>query len=233
MQTTSLKESDLFFPIRDYLTGQGYLVHAEVKNCDITATKDSELIIVELKTHFNATLLIQAADRQRVADAVYVALPYPVNIRKSRNWKGMCYLLKRLGIGLLLVHSLKSGPRVEVSFHPDVLSPIRQYKKRKVILREINDRSGEYNIGGVTRTKLVTAYREAAIEIAYQLDTHGRQSPAQLRTRGTDKRTQSILSKKHYGWFERVAHGVYKLHAAGKKALLEYPEIVNCIKQKG
>ncbi|MBT3273345.1 MAG: hypothetical protein HN368_09335 [Spirochaetales bacterium] len=226
MRLPSLKESDLYYPIREYLLSQGYKVNAEVKNCDITATRNKELIIIELKTHFNATLLIQAADRQRVADAVYVALPHPADFGKHRNWKGMCNLLKRLGIGLILVHFLKSGPRVEVSFHPGAPPVRKQYKKRGVILREIRDRSGEYNIGGITRTKLITAYREAAIVIACHLDTSGKLSPAELRAKGTGKRTQSILSKNYYGWFERVDRGIYELHPEGKKALLEYPELV-------
>ena len=107
MKVASLKETDLYLPIRDYLRTQGYRVDAEVKNVDIAATKRDELIAIEMKTHFNATLLIQAADRQQIADAVYIALPHPADFRRNRNWRGMCRLLKRLGIGLILVHFLK------------------------------------------------------------------------------------------------------------------------------
>ena len=70
-------ETDLYKPVYDYLVRQGYTVHSEVKNCDITAIKGEELIVVELKTSFNLKLLAQGAKRQRIADSVYVAIPVP------------------------------------------------------------------------------------------------------------------------------------------------------------
>ncbi len=225
MRTDSLKESDLYPPVKRYLENQGYKVNGEVKNCDLTATRDGELIVVELKRRFNATLLIQAVDRQRAADAVYVALPFPGNARNKTHWAGMCHLLKRLEIGLMLVRFLKSGPRVEIVFHPAPYSAARQHKRRSSIIREIRDRSGDYNTGGVSGTKVMTAYREEAIHIACLLENGGSLSPAELKRRGAGEKTQGILSKNYYGWFERVGHGIYKLHRSGKKALLEYPEI--------
>lgn len=218
-------ESELYRPVKKYLESQGYAVNAEVRHCDVTAERDGELIVVELKTRFNATLLIQAADRQRVADVVYVALPAPGSGRRSRHWNGMCHLLKRLEIGLILVRFLKSGPRVEIAFHPAPYKPARQKNRRTAIIREIHDRSGDYNTGGSTGAKLVTAYREEAIRIACCLADRGPLSPAQLKCMGCGQRTGSILSKNYYGWFERVDRGVYRLHASGKKALNEYPEI--------
>jgi len=203
----------------------GYTVNGEVKNCDIAATKDDELIIIELKKRFNATLLIQAADRQRAADAVYVALPSPRDTGNKTNWNGMCRLLKRLEIGLILVRFLKTGPRVEIAFHPAPYKAGRQQRRRRAIIREIKDRSGDYNTGGVPGRKLVTAYREEAIHIACLLEDGGDLSPAELKRRGAGERTQSILSNNYYGWFDRVERGVYRLHASGKKALEEYPRI--------
>jgi hypothetical protein len=230
MQTESLHESDLYPPIKAYLENQGYTVNAEVKHCDVTAIRDDELVVVELKTRFNATLLIQAADRQRAADAVYVALP---SIRKpgsKKHWHGMCHLLKRLEIGLMLVHFLKSSPRVEIVFHPAPYKATRQQKRRGVIIREIRDRSGDYNTGGSAGSKLVTAYRERAIEIACLLADSGPLSPAQLKRMGGGERTQSILSNNYYGWFERIERGLYRLHPCGRQALEDYPEITNHFK---
>ena len=228
----SLKESDLYGPVRDYLAKQGYRVNAEVKDCDITAIRGDELVVVELKTSFNATLLIQATDRQRMADAVYIALPHPRDKKRLRNWNGMCHLLKRLELGLLLVHFLRSGPRVEVAFHPTPWTVRRQHTKRKAIIREIHDRSGEYNVGGTNREKRVTAYRETAIHIACCLEKYGELSPSTLVRLGTGARTQGILSKNFYGWFERVEKGVYRLHTAGKDALREYPQIASFFQKK-
>ena len=226
MRISNLKETDLYPPVREYLIGQGYEVHAEVKGCDITATKGRELIIVELKTRFNATLLIQAVERQRVADAVYIALPHPRDVRRNRNWRGMCHLLKRLEIGLMLIHFLKSGPRIEIHFHPAPHDPRKLKKKRSVIIREIRDRHGSYNVGGSVAKEVVTAYREAAIHIACCLDAYGPMSPAALRRHGTGEKTQGILSGNFYGWFDRVERGMYRLHKDGKTALSSYPDIV-------
>ena len=55
-----LLETDLYEPIRDYLVAQGYTVRGEVHDCDVTATKGEELIVVELKLRFNMELLYQA-----------------------------------------------------------------------------------------------------------------------------------------------------------------------------
>ncbi len=225
MRIDSLKESDLYLPVKKYLEGQGYQVNAEVKHCDVTATRDDELVVVELKTRFNATLLIQAADRQRAADSVYIALPHPRDLSSMKHWKGMCHLLKRLEIGLILVHFLKSGPRVEIASHPAPYQMRKERKRRAVIIREIRERSGDYNTGGTVGTKIVTAYRENAIHIACLLEGADGLSPAELRRRGAGDRTQSILNKNYYGWFDKVERGVYRLHPAGKKALGDYPEI--------
>ena len=62
----SLRESDLYGPVRDYLEGLGYEVKGEVRDCDITALRDGELIVVELKRGFTLELVYQAMDRQRI-----------------------------------------------------------------------------------------------------------------------------------------------------------------------
>ena len=36
-------EVDLYEPIAQYFTEQGYIVHGEVKDCDMTAHKEDEL----------------------------------------------------------------------------------------------------------------------------------------------------------------------------------------------
>ena len=232
MHIEYLKESDLYEPIRKYLEHQEYCVNAEVRDCDITATRGDELVVVELKTRFNATLLIQAVERQKAADAVYIALPHPKDVKRVRNWRGMCHLLKRLEIGLILVHFLKSGPRAEIVFHPTPYNRRRNYKRRNSIIREIHLRSGEYNTGGSNGTPIVTSYREEAIHIAYILSKHTYLSPAELKKLGTGDRTQSILAKNFYGWIDRVERGKYRLHPHGKAALSEYPEIVDHFSRK-
>ena len=41
-------EKDLYMPIHDYFEKLGYNVNGEVKDCDITLSKDDELIEQEL-----------------------------------------------------------------------------------------------------------------------------------------------------------------------------------------
>lgn len=52
----NLPESSLYGPVRDYLEGLGYEVKGEVKDCDIAAMRDGELIVVELKRGFTMEL---------------------------------------------------------------------------------------------------------------------------------------------------------------------------------
>ena len=65
-----MKETDLSEPVKTYLKQQGYQVQSEVKDCDITAQRDDKLVIVELKTSVNMTLLIQATARQKITPFV-------------------------------------------------------------------------------------------------------------------------------------------------------------------
>ena len=39
-----MKETELDKPVRSWLEKQGYIVSCEVKNCDIVARKDDELL---------------------------------------------------------------------------------------------------------------------------------------------------------------------------------------------
>lgn len=211
------RESDLAPPVRDYLIAQGYTVRSEVKNCDITAIQGDDLIVVELKRGFTIDLLIQAVERQRIADSVYVAIPSggETRDRYSKRWKGMERLLKRLSLGLILVSfplDKDAPPTVEVLFHPiDAGKPRQRTKQRRAVLREIAGRSADYNVGGSTGRAILTAYREQAIYIALCLETFGSQTPTALRNRGASPRTQAILHRNVYGWFERLERGVYAL----------------------
>jgi hypothetical protein len=224
---SKLLESDLYEPIRDYLITQGYTVRSEVHNCDITATKDEELIVVELKLSFNLVLLYQATQRQRLSDSVYVAFPRPAKMGRGSRWKDTKRLLRRLELGLILVSFATKKPRVEVVFHPIAAPRRKDHRARKAVIREIEGRSVDHNRGGSTRRKLVTAYREEALRIAVCLDIHGSASPKQLRSMNTGSRTQSILYNDVYGWFERIGHALYALRPEGTAALGEYPELVD------
>ncbi|MFP6584222.1 MAG: DUF2161 family putative PD-(D/E)XK-type phosphodiesterase [Candidatus Hydrogenedentota bacterium] len=223
---TPMLEMDLYEPVRDYLVAQGYTVRGEVRDCDVTATKDDELIIVELKLRFNLELLYQATDRQKLSDSVYVAFPRPAKMGRNTRWKDVKRLLRRLELGLILVSFGTKKPRVEIAFHPIVAPRRKNHRARKAVIREIEGRSGDHNRGGSTRRKILTAYRENAIRIATYLDVNGPTSPKQLRAMNTGPKTQSVLYNDVYGWFERVGHALYDLRPVGREALQEYPELV-------
>ncbi|MCP4021468.1 MAG: hypothetical protein GY729_06480 [Desulfobacteraceae bacterium] len=235
MSKKPISESDLFEPVQDYLIKQGYTVKAEVLHCDITATKEDELVVIELKKNLNLSLLVQAANRQKFADSVYVAVALDTGKKRPRNWKGACHLLKRLELGLILITFLKTKTKVEIIFHPSEFKKKKSHKKRRHIIREISGRTGNFNTGGSSGKKIITAYREQAIHIACLLVSFNELSPARLRKMGTSKKTQRILYDNHYRWFERVKRGVYRLHPQGKKALKQYPDLMehyNIIIQK-
>lgn len=220
-----MKESLLYRPLRDYLAANGYTVQAEVHHCDIAAQKDGQLIVIEQKAGFNATLLIQAAERQKYADAVYIAIPAPAG--KPRNWKGMCHLLKRLEIGLILVYHPLKNPRVEIQFHPAQWQKRRNPGKRRIILQEMETRSGDYNTGGTTGVPLVTAYREEALFVACCLEKYGECAIKKIRELGGSLRTTGILNSNFYEWFTRVDRGVYALSGKGRNELKKYTHITN------
>ena len=224
-------ETELYEPVREYFENLGYRVNSEVKNCDVTAVKDEEIVIVELKTAFNLKLIIQAAKRQRLTDNVFVALPKPQWKKLcSKDWKDKMYLLRRLEVGLIFISFKGKKPTVEVQLYPE---PFDREKSKQVssrkkagVVKEIRERQGDYNVGGSVKTKLVTAYRQNSVFIACCLKKYGQLSTRKLRELGTGDKTTSILYDNYYGWFDRVSRGVYVLTDKGEKALEKYPGLV-------
>ena len=220
-----MKESDLFEPIKKYLEAGGYKVRAEVKDCDITATKGDELIIIELKLSANLQLFIQATNRQYITDSVYVAIPKPTQ-RSKKHWKGILHILKRLELGLIFVDVDNPVNPVEVVFHP-IEFQRRKFKHRKrAIIKEAESRSLNLNVGGSNKKKIITAYKENAIQIAVELKIIGVTSAKILREYDSGKKTLSILYSNFYGWFQRIDRGIYGITQKGEKELNNFPGLV-------
>ncbi len=219
------RETDLYPPIRDFLEAQGYTVHAEVRHADLTAARGDEVIVIELKLRFGVDLLVQAIDRQKAVDSVYVAVPGPVRLDRGSPWRGRLALLKRLELGLIVVTWDRKGrPRVEIPTHPTPFARRRLTKRRFALLEELAGRTTNGNVGGSTRRKILTAYRERAVFLAWRLDREGPLSTRALRALGADEKTASILYDNHYRWFKRVARGVYELTDLGRRELADHPE---------
>jgi len=225
----SYTETDLYASVRDLFIQQGFTVRGEVDGCDLAAVRGNELVVVELKTAFNTALLIQATDRQRAADAVYVALPHPQKTLTTGRWAGILHLLRRLEIGLIFVRRPQTTRQAvsvaEIILEPKPYTPRRQTRARQSILREAKSRTADYNVGGSVRKPLVTAYREQALQIASCLATLGDLSPRALQALGTSAKTQTILATNVYGWFERVSHGIYRLTEKGQQSLVTYEHV--------
>lgn len=215
---TDFKETDLYEPIRAFLEEEGYQVQAEVKDCDIAAVKDGHLLIVELKKAFNLKLVYQGLERQSLTDQVFVAIPRPAKGAREKAWKDMLKLLKRLELGLLTVALDSPLKTVDVVLEPSD-SPIRKNKKKKEQVRgELEHRQVNANVGGMTRRKIMTAFREKSIRLACLLEKEGQVSTASLRERGLEEYIV-ILGRNYDKWFQRVEKGVYALSEKGKEAL--------------
>ena len=212
-----MKESDLFAPIKAFFEARGYEVYAEVKNCDIIAKNENELIIIETKLNFNAKLLYQALDRQKIASKIYIAIPHP-KMRKN-NLKHITYIAERLEIGLLTVDFTAPKQKVYEILEP-LMTNRRNNKKTRAILDEMEGREYDTNIGGVNNQKINTAYKQKVLKIAKILNELGSASAKTLmKEHNCPVNTHQILYRDYYNWFERVERGAYGLSAEGRKEI--------------
>lgn len=220
-----LLEKDMYLPIKTFLLSDHWEVKAEVNHIDIVAVKEEKILAVEMKLTLNLDVILQAASRQKQADIVYIAVPKKSKAMKTTRWKSICDLLKRLEIGLLLV-TTKGYGYVEEAIEPKAFAVKHNARKRKSMIKEFEQRHGDNNIGGINKTKIITAYTELNIHIATLLKIYGELSPKELRSLGTDsKKTLSILRNNFYGWYENVSRGVYRLTDKGHMELDKYNDI--------
>lgn len=63
------------------------------------------------------------------------------------------------------------------------------------VVNEFHERSGDYNVGGSSQQKLMTAYREKSLHCAYLMREHGPLSPRKLRDLTNNKAVSSLLQK--------------------------------------
>ena len=208
-----MPETDLYLPVKRHLEAQGYTVKAEVKSCDVMALRGDEApVIVELKTGLTLQLLYQAVERLTVSEHVYIAIARPKRGVGSSALK----LCRRLGLGLIVVTASGS---VEVLADSVPYTPRTNTKKRGLLLKEFNARSGDPNIGGSTRKPLMTAYRQDALKCATHLSVHGATRIRDVREATKVDRAAGIFRDNVYGWFNRVERGVFALTDAGRVGL--------------
>lgn len=219
----TIRETDLYAPVKSMLEGQGYEVKGEVGAADIVAVRgDEPPVVVELKIGFSLTLFHQAVDRLNLSDTVYVAVPRGtgrVFLKSLQNNKTLC---RRLGLGLITVR-MKDG-FVEVHLDPAPYSPRISKRKKERLLREFQRRVGDPNTGGATRKGLVTAYRQDALRCLKLLNENGPTKASEVAKHCEVENARRIMADDHYGWFERVGTGIYAVTPKGKEAIIEYAD---------
>ena len=221
------KEEDLYDPLRKWLVNNGYEVQAEVKSCDVVAIKDEEMTIIELKKSFNLQLVYQCMERQKIGKYVYAAIAAPSKSKiKNKNLKKAESLLRKLGIGLILISLYSTSSLVEVRVEPKTSTSKKNARKTKRVLNELEKRTGEYNVGG-KQGKIVSAYRESAIHIYCLLQKEIAAAPAQLVKLGAPKNTANILRDNHYGWFHKIARAKYTFDVDMAEIRKDYGDVVD------
>lgn len=211
-----MKEADLYPPLKAYLEGQGYTVKAEIGACDIMARRgDEPALIIEMKTTFSLSLVMQGVARQGMFDDVYLAVPLGPKGWAAR-YKDILALCRRLGLGLLAVR----GGVVEPHLDPAPYLPRKNTKRAGRLLREFDRRVGDPNTGGTTGIKRVTAYHQDTLRCLWAVQQGAVRGADVAKRTGVARATQ-ILRDNYSGWFVHVARGVYGLSPQGNLAAQE------------
>lgn len=225
-------EEEMYGPIKRFYEQRGYTVKAEVMHCDLVAVhpERDETIIVEMKKTFNLALLLQGIERLRLNADVVLAVER--NRKKSgahnQRFGDLTELCRMLGLGLITVTFYKTkAPVIDVLCEPGE-PPVRgaRHRKRSRLLMEFKERSGDYNVGGSTGRKLVTAYREKALKCAYVLHKKGPSAPREVVAATGIGKSGDMLRSNYYGWFQRVERGKYALLPQGVEALQLYGNVI-------
>ncbi len=210
------KETDLYDPVKRFLQSQGYTVKAEINGCDVTALRENDQpLIVELKSALSLKLILQAVDRLSISDNVYIAIPKKSSPLKKHR-RQVVSLLRRLGLGLLLVDTIATQPSVKPLLVPGRYSPRISSTRKNRLIAEFEKRKGDPNTGGAaSQERLTTAYRQQSVELAEFLEWHGPSRAADVANALQIPQARNILYRNVYGWFERVDRGIYALSPQG------------------
>lgn len=222
------KETDLFPHIKQYFEKEGYQVNAEVASFDVVLSKtideQIQVIIIECKLSFNISLVFQAMEAQRVADFVYMAVP----VVPDKKLHKIIHLAKNMGLGLILV--AETGRPIIAVTEQDVeaYQAYRIKVKRDRIEKEISTRRFDKNIGGSTKTKILTAFKEKSVQIAIMLEDGEKNTTTLIKKYNCPKETTQILYTNRLGWFQRMGRASYKLTRLANTSLKDpmYQEIV-------
>jgi hypothetical protein len=136
--------------------------------CDIVTVRDGDprhLAIIEMKRGFNLDLLLQAIDRMRPADEVWLAVP--ITRRGRERDPRVRRLCRLIGLGQMAVDA--AAGKVEVLAEPGPYRPRPDRRRRTALLAEHARRHGDPSPGGSTQGPIMTAYRQRALACAARL----------------------------------------------------------------
>lgn len=222
-----MREADLYPDLKAYFESQGYVVKAEIGACDLMAQRgDEPAVVVEMKLSFSLSLVMQGVARQGMFDDVYLAVPV---LKKGwqLRYKDIITLCRRLGLGLLAV---EVGQGVEAHLDPGPYQPRKNTARAGLLLREFARRVGDPNKGGTTGVTRMTAYRQDALRCAAVLADGPGKAAAIARQSGV-ARAGDVMRDNYYGWFEKIARGIYGLTPKGAVILVDHAEEVARVMQ--
>ncbi len=224
-----MREAELYPALKAYLQRQGYEVKAEIGACDILARRGEEPpLVVEMKTSFSLSLVMQGVARQGVFDTVYLAVPVSSDKGWALRYRDILALCRRLGLGLLAV-DVGQGV-VTAHLDPGPYMPRKSKIKAARLLREFDRRVGDPNIGGTTRTPRMTAYRQDALRCAAELSRSGPVRAMLVARASGVARAGPLMRADHYGWFDRHGKGIYGLSPLGMAAVGEHDHTIAALR---
>ncbi|MBL8995185.1 MAG: hypothetical protein JNM63_17695 [Spirochaetia bacterium] len=239
LQQIPFSEETLYGALHRFFSNEGYQCRGEVKHCDLSARRGEEWLIVEIKKQMSLKLVAQALKRRAFCPMVYVAIPRPDKIRRGTPYADFKLLTRELGLGLILISFVSNDPafsQVQIIHPPKpkkISGKTKPTKKARAFQKEWDGRSGDYNAGGTSGRKLITAYREAAVQIAVILERLGPQSPKSIREAGGPEKTLPILYHDVYRWFLHLRPGIYDLAEKGRVEIREtYSAIADLYRKK-
>jgi hypothetical protein len=217
----AMPETSLYLPVKRFLESCGFAVKGEICGCDLVALRGEEaplVVVGELKLGFNLELVLQGIDRMAACDEIWLAVRNSGRSGRERD-RRVLKLCRLLGFGLL---GVSANGRVEVLVEPGPWRPRRDPKRRVRLVVEHRRRLGDPVQGGISRTPIMTAYRQQALACAASL-ADGPRRTSEIRS--SIPEAPRILLRNVYGWFSRVERGLYALTPAGTTALRRWPQL--------
>jgi hypothetical protein len=216
----SMKESDLYLPLKRFLESQNYEVKGEVQDCDVLAIRGNETpVVVELKLSLNLDVVLQAVERLSLTPKVYIGIPIKCKGLQRRR-RHILKLLRMLGLGLVVIDLHQENGSATVLIDPGEHRPRKSKNRQERLLGEFIKRVGDPNLGGKEKRKgIMTAYRQRTLSIAQFLQNQGPTKASHIARTLREPKARDIIYRDVYGWFDRVSFGVYELSPRGKQEI--------------